>query len=62
MEVLKRIPVGKRVWGLAISSDGKRVFTTDGVDHQVSVIDTEKDEVIKAIKVGQFPWGVVIDD
>jgi len=32
------------------------------VDHQVSVIDTEKDEVIKAIKVGQFPWGVVIDD
>jgi YVTN family beta-propeller protein len=62
MEVLKSIPVGKRVWGLAISSDGKHVFTTDGVDNQVSVIDTEKDEVIKSIKVGEMPWGVVIDD
>lgn len=62
MKVLKNIPVGKRVWGLAISSNGKRVFSTDGVDNQVSVIDTEKDEVIKVVKVGEAPWGVVIDD
>ena len=62
MEPIKGIPVGKRVWGLAMSKDGSRVFSTNGVSHTVSVIDTAKDEVIKTIEVGKFPWGVVIDD
>ena len=62
LEIIKKIPVGKRVWGLAISKDGKRVFSTDGVSGTVSVIDTDKNEVIKTIEVGKFPWGVVIHD
>ena len=60
--VLKGIPVGKRVWGLAITKDGRRVFSTDGVSGTVSVIDTVDNEVIKTITVGKFPWGVVVDD
>jgi PQQ-dependent catabolism-associated beta-propeller protein len=62
LEIIKGIPVGKRVWGLTISKDGKRVFSTDGVSSTVSVIDTDENEVIKTIEVGKFPWGVVIDD
>ena len=62
LQVQKRIPVGKRTWGLAMSSDGQRIFTTDGVSGTVSVIDTSKDEVIKTIEVGKFPWGVVVHD
>ncbi|MGI9230036.1 MAG: PQQ-dependent catabolism-associated beta-propeller protein [Gammaproteobacteria bacterium] len=62
MELIKNIPVGKRVWGLAMSKDGERVFTTNGVSGDVSVIDTGKNVVIKTITVGKFPWGVVIDD
>ena len=62
LEVIKSIPVGKRVWGLAITRDGGRVFSTDGVSGTVSVIDTSSNEVIKTIAVGKFPWGVVIDD
>ena len=62
MEPIKGIPVGKRVWGLAMTRDGSRVFSTDGVSGTVSVIDTDSDEVIKTIEVGKFPWGVVIDD
>ena len=62
LDLIKKIPVGKRVWGLAISKDGSRVFSTDGVSSTVSVIDTGTNEVIKTINVGEFPWGVVIDD
>jgi len=45
-----------------MSSDGSRVFTTDGVSGTVSVIDTKSNEVIKTIEVGKFPWGVVVKD
>ena len=58
----KGIPVGKRVWGLVLSRDGSRLYTTDGASATVSVIDTDKNKVIETIKVGEFPWGVVIDD
>ena len=59
LEIKKMIPVGKRVWGLAMTKDRKRLFTTDGVSGTVSVIDTDKNEVIKTVKVGEFPWGVI---
>ena len=62
LELIKKIPVGKRVWGLAMSKDGKRLFTTDGVSGTVSVIDTDNNEKIKVIEVGEFPWGVVVND
>jgi PQQ-dependent catabolism-associated beta-propeller protein len=62
MELIKAIPVGKRVWGLAMTSNGKRIFTTDGVSGTVSVIDTDSNKRIKTINVDKFPWGVVIDD
>ena len=60
LEVHATIPVGKRVWGLAMSADGSRLYTTDGVSNQVSVIDTAADEVIAQIPVGKFPWGVAV--
>ncbi len=62
MKLIKKIPVGKRVWGLAMTKDGKRLFTTDGVSGTVSVIDTEKNEKIEVIEVGSFPWGIVVND
>lgn len=62
LEVQKAIPVGKRVWGLAMNSDKSRLFTTDGPSSTVSVIDTATNENIKTIEVGSFPWGIVVDD
>lgn len=62
LEIVKNIPVGKRVWGLAMTKDKKRLFTTDGVSGTVSVIDTDKNENIKTIQVGAFPWGVIVHD
>ena len=62
MQVIKGIPVGKRVWGLAMNKDRSRLYTTDGVSGTVSVIDTSSNENIKTIEVGKFPWGIVVND
>lgn len=62
MDVITGIPVGKRVWGLAMTRDGSRIFSTDGVSGTVSVIDTAGNKNIKTIKVGAFPWGVAIHE
>ena len=61
-EVEKYYLVGPRVWNLAFSPDRRLLFTTNGVSGDVSVIDLEKDRVIKSIKVGRFPWGVEVGD
>jgi YVTN family beta-propeller protein len=56
------IGVGKRVWGLALSRDGTRLYTCNGLDNTVSVVDTTSQKVVTTIPVGQRPWGVVLDD
>lgn len=62
LELIRKIAVGKRVWGLAMSRDKKRLFTTDGISGTVSVIDTDKNEKIKVVQVGSYPWGIVVND
>jgi len=59
-EVEDYLLVGPRVWNLAFSPDSKRLFTTNGVSGDVSVIDLERRRVIKSVKVGRLPWGVVV--
>lgn len=59
-EVEDYMLVGPRVWNLEFSPDQKRLFTTNGVSGDVSVIDLEKKRVIKSVKVGRLPWGVVV--
>ncbi|HEV8077972.1 MAG TPA: hypothetical protein VGP45_06255, partial [Marinobacter sp.] len=41
--------------------DETQLYTTNGVSGDVSVIDLDDMKVIKSIKVGRYPWGVVID-
>jgi YVTN family beta-propeller protein len=62
LELQTTIPVGKRVWGLALSRDGSRLYTCNGIDNTVSVVDTVAQKEIDKIAVGDMPWGVVIDD
>jgi len=59
-EVEDYLLVGPRVWNLEFSPDQKRLFTTNGISGDVSVIDLEKQKVIKSVKVGRLPWGVVV--
>lgn len=62
LAIQKEIPVGNRVWGLALNKDGSRLYTTDGASHQVSVIDTTSDKVVATVPVGKMPWGIVAID
>ena len=62
LEIATEIPVGNRVWGLALSKDGTRLYTTDGASDQISVIDTTANKVTATIPVGKMPWGVVIHE
>ena len=53
--VIDSIVVGRRPWGIALSPDGRRLYTADGRSNSVSVIDTKTRKVIAAIPVGERP-------
>ena len=59
-KVEKYLLVGQRVWQLGFTPDEKFLFTTNGASNDVSVIDVEKLRVVRSIRVGRYPWGVVI--
>jgi YVTN family beta-propeller protein len=40
--------------------DYKYLLTTNGASNDVSVIDVASQKAIKSIKVGRYPWGVVV--
>ncbi|PYV34634.1 MAG: hypothetical protein DMG09_20855, partial [Acidobacteria bacterium] len=50
---------GERPWGLAVSPDGKTLYTANGPSNDVSVVDLPTQRVIKKIKVGRGPWGLI---
>jgi len=52
--------VGDRPWGIAVSSDGKKVYTANGPSADVSVIDVATATVEQRIATGGSPWGVAI--
>jgi YVTN family beta-propeller protein len=54
--------VGARPWGIAISRDGKTLFTANGPSNDVSVIDVDSHRVVGKIPVGAGPWGLALID
>ena len=59
-EVVATIPVGNRVWGIAISPDGTRLYAANGASNDISVVDIKERKELKKIKVGDGPWGIAI--
>ena len=60
IEVEKYLLVGQRVWQLAFTPDEKLLISTNGVSNDVSIIDVEAEKVLKSVRVGGYPWGVVV--
>ena len=53
------IEVGDRPWGIAVSGDGKTLFTANGPSNDVSIVDVDSRMVKAKVKVGDRPWGVL---
>lgn len=60
LKVERYFLVGQRVWNLAFSTDQKRVYSTNGISNDISIIDLDTQKVIKSIAVGRYPWGVAV--
>jgi YVTN family beta-propeller protein len=54
------VEVGERPWGIAVTSDGRTLYTANGPSNDVSVVDVATRAVTARIAVGQSPWGVAI--
>jgi YVTN family beta-propeller protein len=57
-EIVGKINVGSQPWGVAVTTDGSKVYVTNRGSNTVSVIDTYYRHVIATIPVGRAPTGV----
>ena len=54
------IAAGPRPWGVALSPDGKTLYTANGPSNDVSVIDVDAKKVTAKVPVGRGPWGAIV--
>lgn len=59
-EVATTIPVGNRVWGIALDRTGSKLYTANGASHNVSAVDLKLRKELRRIKVGDGPRGIAI--
>jgi YVTN family beta-propeller protein len=59
LKIVRTWPVGLRAWNLALSPDETRLYTADGLDGTMSVIDLKTGNVLQPVKLGGRPWGIV---
>jgi YVTN family beta-propeller protein len=59
-EIVRYIPVGRRVWNLEFSPDQQRLYTANGLSNDLSIIDLATREVVRTVPVGDQPWGIAV--
>src|ERR1700686_5298410 len=55
LKVIGDITVGPRVHGLALTQDGRRLFTTSEIDHTLVISDTETHKIMGTVKLPGKP-------
>jgi YVTN family beta-propeller protein len=45
---------------VALSPDGKTLFTANGSSNDVTVVDAASMQLVSRIPVGDSPWGLVV--
>jgi len=56
------IPTGERPWGVALTRDGSRLYTANGISNNITVIDTASRKAVATIPTGDGTWGVAIQE
>ena len=56
------ILVGKRPWGLALSSDEQTLYVANGLSDDLTIVDTASSKAVKSVPVGLIPYGILVDD
>lgn len=59
-EILKYVLVGRRPWGLAITSDDKQLFVLNGLSDDVTIVDVEKMRPMRTRRTGLVPHSVKV--
>jgi len=59
-KVTTTIPVGTGPYGVAVSSDGKKVYVANNDSNTVSVIDTATNKVTATVSVRSGPCGIAV--
>jgi PQQ-dependent catabolism-associated beta-propeller protein len=59
LKIVRTWPTGLRAWNLALSPDESRIYTADGLDGTMTIIDLKTGNELAPIKLGGKPWGVV---
>lgn len=60
LKLVAEVPVGTRPWGMALSQDGRWLYTANGPSNDVTIVDTSALRAVKRIAVGRSPWAVVL--
>jgi YVTN family beta-propeller protein len=60
MRVVANIPTGVRVWGIAITRDGRKLYAANSLSNTISVIDTATNKVVRTIRTDDGPWALVM--
>ena len=56
-------PAGPVKWKYepnTMSSDGRKLYTANGLSNDITVVDTSTNKVIATVKAGDGPWGIAI--
>ncbi len=59
-DITATVKVGNHPWGVAVSSDRKKVYVTNVYSNGVSVIDTATNTVKATMNGFNEPWGVAV--
>ena len=52
--------VGMRPWGIAVSRDGRRLYSANEPSGDVSILDSQSGSILQRVSVGGSPWGVAL--
>lgn len=60
LAIVRTWPVGHRAWNLALSPDERCIYTADGLDGTMSIIDLATNTTLPPVKLGGKPWGIEV--